>query len=287
MPGRATSSSAAGAPVVVQSMTNTDTADAAATARPGGRARRGRLGDRPHHGQQPRRGGAGGRDPRPPARRARRRGAAGRRLPLQRPHAAARVPRLRRRPRQVPHQPGQRGPRRPPRRELRDDGAGGDRPRPAGADRRQRRIARPRAARRADGRERAPAPSPLPRRRGAARGDGAERDHLRRGGRGARPARRPDRPLVQDQPPPGHGRRLPRPGRRAARTRCTSGSPRPGWAARASSRPPPPSASCSRTASATRSARASPRSPAATARSRCASAASSSRASGCAPSVPR
>ena len=72
-------------------------------------------------------------------------------------------------------------------------------------------LARPRAHGPAHGRERPPRRA-LGRRRGAARGDGAERALLGRGRRGARPARRPHRALVQDEPPPGHGRRLPRPG---------------------------------------------------------------------------
>ncbi len=86
-----------------------------------------------------------------------------------------------------------------------------DRPRQAGPDRGERRLARPRVARRPDGRERPPRRA-AGRRRGAARGDGAERPRLGRGGRGAGPAGRPHRAVVQDQPPAGHGRRLPRPG---------------------------------------------------------------------------
>ena len=89
----ATSTVGGNAPVVVQSMTNTDTADAVATAAQVAAARRGRLRDRAHHGEQPRAAAARvAGDPRPPPRRARRGGPAGRRLPLQRPHAAARVP---------------------------------------------------------------------------------------------------------------------------------------------------------------------------------------------------
>ncbi len=103
------------------------------------------------------------------------------------------------------------------------------------------RLARPRAARRADGRERAPRRA-LERRRGAARGDGPERAHLRGGGRGARPAGGP-RSCCRARPAacrtwwPSTATWP-----RAAPTRCTWGSPRPAWAARASSRPPPPSA---------------------------------------------
>ena len=56
-----------GAPIVVQSMTNTDTADIEATVAAGGGAGARRLGDRAHHGR-PRRGGGGrAAHPRPPA----------------------------------------------------------------------------------------------------------------------------------------------------------------------------------------------------------------------------
>ena len=109
------------APVVVQSMTNTDTADVEATALPGQRARAGRLGARAHHGQH-RRGG--------------RRGAA-RSSSGSRAHGVA-VPLvgdfhfnghklLREHPacargaRQVPHQPGQRRPRQQARPAVRRD----------------------------------------------------------------------------------------------------------------------------------------------------------------------
>ena len=80
-----------GHPIVVQSMTNTDTADADATAHPGRAAGPCRLGAGPDHGQHRggRRRGSGDRaqGPRPG-----RRGADRRRLPLQRPQAAGRLP---------------------------------------------------------------------------------------------------------------------------------------------------------------------------------------------------
>ena len=65
-------------------------------------------------------------------------------------------PEMARSPRQVPDQPGQRR-RQAPRRALRDDRPGRDRQRQAGPDRRQLGLARPGAADRADGRQRASA----------------------------------------------------------------------------------------------------------------------------------
>ena len=157
--GRLRSMSAAcivggGAPVVVQSMTNTDTADVDGDGRAGGGAGARRLRDRAHHGR-PRRGGG---------RRAAHQGAAAqdgrrradrRRLPLYRPQAARRSSGLRRGARQVPHQSrqcrlqGQEGP--PVLRHRRDR----DQARQAGAHRRQLGLARPGAAHPPDGRERA------------------------------------------------------------------------------------------------------------------------------------
>ena len=144
-------------PIVVQSMTNTDTADAGRDRDPGRPARPRRLAARPDHGQH--RGGRGGRArDRAQARGPRRRRADHRRLPLQRPPAAGRVPGDGRGARQVPDQPGQRR-RQAPRRALRDDRPGRDRQRQAGPDRRQLGLARPGAADRADGRERRAPPS--------------------------------------------------------------------------------------------------------------------------------
>ena len=115
------------APIVVQSMTNTDTADVASHRRPGrgaGRAparswcgspsiatrRRGRC-----------RTSASG------STQARRRRAADRRLPLHRPQAADREPGLRRGARQVPDQPRQRRLSRKARPPVLDDDRGGAR----------------------------------------------------------------------------------------------------------------------------------------------------------------
>ena len=141
----AASSSGSAHPVVVQSMTNTDTADPDATAIQVARlahagsqlvrvtvnteaGRRRRPGDDPQAARQPGRGRAGHR-----------------RLPLQRPQAAGRVPGDGRGPREVPDQPGQRG-RQVPRRELHDDRPGRHRARQAGPDRGELGLARPAAA---------------------------------------------------------------------------------------------------------------------------------------------
>ena len=78
-------------PIVVQSMTNTDTADRRRDRDPGRPPRPRRLAARPGHGQH--RGGGGGRPgDRSQAARPRRRRPDHRRLPLQRPQAAGRVP---------------------------------------------------------------------------------------------------------------------------------------------------------------------------------------------------
>ena len=135
-----------GAPVVVQSMTMTDTADARGDGAAVHRAGRGRLGDGARHRQRARGGGRGARDQAADARR-RLHGAAHRRLPLQRPPAADEVSRLRARARQVPHQPGQRRHRQAARRAVLDDLQGRGRSRQAGAHRRQRRLAQPGAGR--------------------------------------------------------------------------------------------------------------------------------------------
>ena len=179
--------------------------------------------------------------------------AAGRRLPLQRPHAAGRQSGRRRGARQVPHQSrqrrlqGQEGP--PVRRHHRHRAALEE----AGAHRRQLGLARPGAADAADGRERA-----LQRAEGCARrdarGDRAVGAHLRAARRGARAHRRRHHSLGQGLGRAGSRQRLHACWRRAANTRCTSASPKPAWARRASSPRPPASACCCRPASATPSA---------------------------------
>ena len=84
-----------GAPIVVQSMTMTDTADARGDGRAVHRAGRSRIGDGARHRQPAGGGRRGARDQAADARR-RLHGAAHRRLPLQRPPAADEVSRLRR-----------------------------------------------------------------------------------------------------------------------------------------------------------------------------------------------
>ena len=74
-------------PIVVQSMTNTDTADAVGDGGAGRRARAGRLAARARHGEQRRGGGGRSGDRRAPRRRRLRRPDR-RRLSLQRPSAA-------------------------------------------------------------------------------------------------------------------------------------------------------------------------------------------------------
>ncbi len=109
-----------GAPVVVQSMTNTDTADVEATAR--------QVRELAEAGSELVRvtvntdeaAAAVPAHPRPAPLRGLRR-AARRRLPLQRPQAARRAPGLRRGARQVPHQPRQRRPRQQARPAVRRD----------------------------------------------------------------------------------------------------------------------------------------------------------------------
>ena len=92
-----------GAPVVVQSMTNTDTADVDGNRAPGRGARARGLGAGAHHGRPRRGGGRGAAYQGAPAQDGRRR-AAHRRFPLYRPQAARRSSGLRRGARQVPHQ---------------------------------------------------------------------------------------------------------------------------------------------------------------------------------------
>ena len=142
-----------GAPIVVQSMTNTDTADIQGTIDQVARAVPRRLGNGAHH-RRPR----GGRRrraayPRRPAQ-ARHHHAADRRFPLHRPQAAGRLSGLRRGARQVPDQSRQcrlqEQARHPVHRHRRDRAE----EQQGGADRRQLGLARPGTADQADGRER-------------------------------------------------------------------------------------------------------------------------------------
>ena len=141
-----------GAPIAVQSMTNTDTADVEATARQV--AALWRAGSEFVRITVDRDEAAAAvphiRDRLLPARR---RGSAGRRLPLYRPQAARRSPRLRRGARQIPHQSWQCRVQEQARRAVRRDRRDGDPTRQGGAHRRQLGLARPGAADGADGRE--------------------------------------------------------------------------------------------------------------------------------------
>ncbi len=139
-----------GAPVVVQSMTNTDTAEAIKTADSGQGAGAGRLRDRPDHRQLRRGGRRSAGDPRATRPDGRRRPSR-RRLSLQRPQAADRLPGMRRGAFQIPDQSRQRRHQRPPRRQLQADDRRRLPLRQAGADRRQLGLARSGAAGAADG----------------------------------------------------------------------------------------------------------------------------------------
>ena len=147
-----------GAPIVVQSMTNTDTADVEATARQvAALARAGSelvriTVDRDEAAA------AVAAYPRPPAGDGRR-GPADRRLPLHRPQAARRPSRLRRSARQIPHQSWQRRLPQQARRAVRPDRRNRAQERQVRAHRRQLGFARPGAADDADGRQRASARS--------------------------------------------------------------------------------------------------------------------------------
>ena len=145
-----------GAPIVVQSMTMTDTADARGDRAAVHRAGRGRIGDGARHRQPARSGGGRARDQAADARR-RLHGAAHRRLPLQRPPAAdASFPTARAALDKYRINPGQRRHRQAARRAVLDDLQGGGRSRQAGAHRRQRRLAQPGARRREDAGEHRP-----------------------------------------------------------------------------------------------------------------------------------
>ena len=136
-----------GAPVVVQSMTMTDTADAAATAQQCIELAEAGLGDGARH-RQPARGGRGGaRDQAADARR-RLHGAAHRRLPLQRPPAADAVSRTARAALDKYRiNPGNVGTGRRRDEQFATICKVAHRPRQAGAHRRQRRLAQPGAGR--------------------------------------------------------------------------------------------------------------------------------------------
>ena len=112
-----------------------------------------RFGTGAHHGEHA--GSGRGRAGRARAARPHGRvGAAGRRFPLQRPFAAARLPRVRGVAVQVPDQSGQRRPRREARHAVRADDRSRGEVRQAGADRRQLGQSRSGPAREDDGRER-------------------------------------------------------------------------------------------------------------------------------------
>ena len=148
-------------PVVVQSMTNTDTADVAATIDAGGSAGPGRLRDRARDGEQRRSRGRGSGDCRG-ARQARHPRAHRGRLPLQRPPAAEEISRHGEGAGQVPHQSGQCLDRAQGRRQLPHHGGVRGREPEAGAHRRELGLAGPVAADAHDGRKQA---SPNPCRR--------------------------------------------------------------------------------------------------------------------------
>ena len=209
-----------GAPVVVQSMTMTDTADAASTAR--------QCIELAEAGSEMVRvtvnlpeAAAAVPEIKQRMLDAGRHGAAHRRLPLQRPPAAHPLSRVRRGARQVPHQPRQRRHRPTARRAVRHHLRGRARQRQAGAHRRQRRLAEPGARRREDAGEHRP-------RSGTDLGGNHQRVH---GAVGAavdgararvRTAQGSDHHLVQDVASARSHRRLSR--SRAARpiNRCTS-----------------------------------------------------------------
>ena len=239
-----------GAPIVVQSMTMTDTADARATARAVHRAGRGGIGDGARHGQpaRGRRGRAG--DQAAHARRRLHR-AAHRRLSLQRPPAAHAVPGVRGGARQVPHQSGQRRHRQAPRRAVLDHLQGGRESRQARAHRRQRRFAQPGARHVADaGEHGSRSRQDLGRRHQRVPGDLGDRVH------GARDRMRAshgsDRHFLQDVAAARSDRRLPG-ARDADRPAAPPGPDRSrAWARRGSSGRRRRWACCSTRESATR-----------------------------------
>ena len=185
-----------GAPIVVQSMTNTDTADIEATARQvAALARAGSelvriTVDRdeaaaavPHIRDRLR--SKGHRSP------------ADRRLPLYRPQAADRSSRLRRGARQIPHQPRQRRLQEQARRSVLDHRRTRDPSRQGRPHRRELGLARSGTADFADGRERQQRGAA-----GGARGDARSDDALRAAFGGARGG---DRPPAGSHHPLGEG----------------------------------------------------------------------------------
>ena len=250
----AASPSARAHPIVVQSMTNTDTADADATAVQVARARPRRQRAGARHGQQ--RGGGGGGPARSCAelRRPGRRRAGHRRLPLQRPPAADRVSRLRRG--RWPSTGSTRATSAASAHDenFRDDRRGRARQRQAGAHRRQLGLARPAPAHRDDGRERASAASRATRATSRWRRWWRARSAPPSWPRttGLRP--RPDHPQRQGLRRAGPGRRLPH-ARGALRLPAAPRPHRGGHGRQGHRRDAPRgSRSCSRRASATRSA---------------------------------
>ena len=167
-----------GAPIVVQSMTNTDTADVDATVRQVAALAQRRLRDRAHH-RRPRRGRRGRAQDQGAAAEDGRRRADRRRLPLHRPQAARRPSRLRRGARQVPHQSRQRRLQGQEGQAVLRHRRDGDQARQAGAHRRQLGLARPGIAHPPDGREHQVA-EPAGRARDHARGDDPVGAALRR-----------------------------------------------------------------------------------------------------------
>ena len=142
-----------GAPIVVQSMTNTDTADVAGHDRAGGGACPRRLRTRAHHRRSRRGRGRRAAHSRRP-RQARHQRAADRRLPLHRPPAARRSSGLRRGAGEVPHQSRQCRFQGQARHAVLDHRRDGDQARQDRAHRRQLGLARSGTAREADGRKR-------------------------------------------------------------------------------------------------------------------------------------
>ncbi len=272
-------------PVVVQSMTNTDTADPDATAI--------QVAQLAHAGSELVRitvnnDAAAQAVPEIRAKldRARRGRPARRRLPLQRPPAAHEVSRCGRALAKYRINPGNVGTQ-APRRELRHDHRGRDREREAGAHRRELGLARPAAADRDDGRQRAPARAGR-QPRGDDRGDARVGAALRPTGRGGRPAARPHHLSAPRSPACRTSSRS----TRGSAERCDYplhlGLTEAGMGAKGiitstrGSRHPPAAR-----ASATRFACRSPPSPAATARRRCRSRSRCCSRSACAPSCRR
>ena len=209
-----------GAPIVVQSMTNTDTADVDGTIAQVAALCARRLRTGAHHGRP--RGSRRRRAayPRRPAQ-ARHHHAPDRRLPLYRPQAARRLSGLRRGARQIPHQSRQcrlqEQARHPVRRHHRDR----QQERQAGADRRQLGLARSGTAHQADGRQRQigrAARCP----RGDARGHGAVGAVVGGARRGTRHAQEQDDPVGEGFRRAGSDRGLQGAGRRARITRSIS-----------------------------------------------------------------